>query len=434
MGWWPPDSGGGVVPGSIEIGGPVIGGTPPAVLFINALGELDQDPLFFGYDKASHTLTLKGTSPLVLDAGPLHKINDGVWLQVTPSVAHGAQPSFWGHLGGAAFDPGAVWNPVWSFGSNIGPGGLPVDPAFGTAAFNFEGNFQVAPGLFQPEIHWVMGKADGTEQLRILSASMRKDTGHAELASTTDIWAWVDAADLALAMRFRGLDSGSKAIEFFVDTTFLEKADHNSPSLTFNAGGGTTHIEQAGPGSMNHITFTGQDLYYANAGGPASHLFRTGVTMGGTGDRAVNVPNLTLVAEGGQTAPMIDLPGATAIAFVRGDLILIDDAANVEQARFNAAGLLIAQDRQIRMVDQTAVTRNTLTYAGTVLAIGDPTTAARFRSSLLTVDSGMEVGLSAPAAAIFKMTKTAIVPIGALARFKVQDETGAVFYLTGQAA
>jgi hypothetical protein len=123
-----------------------------------------------------------------------------------------------------------------------------------------------------------------------------------------------------------------------------------------------------------------------------------------------------------------------AISTITGNLILFQDAALVEQARFNAAGLLIAENRQIRMVDQTAVTRNTLTYAGTVLAIGDPTTAARFRSSLLTVDSGMEVGLSAPTAAIFKMTKTAIVPIGALVRFKVQDETGAVFYLTGQAA
>jgi hypothetical protein len=217
-------------------------------------------------------------------------------------------------------------------------------------AINLEGNFQAAPGVFQTEIHMVGGRADGLEQIRLLSGSMRRDTGHAELALTDDVVAIFDAADGALGWRFRGTDSGSKALENFVDVFNLQKPDTNSVAQIYNAAGGLTNVDQvlAGVG-MARNTFGAPAVYYANTGGAASQLFRTGVTMGGTGDKAAGTSNLTLAADAGQTAPLLDMSSAGAIA-------------------------------------------------------------------------------------LMKMAKTAIVPAGALVRFKVQDETGGVFYLTAQAA
>lgn len=50
-GWPPPPPGAG---GAVDIGDNVGGGTPKAVLFIDALGKLAQDPGFFEYDKVTH--------------------------------------------------------------------------------------------------------------------------------------------------------------------------------------------------------------------------------------------------------------------------------------------------------------------------------------------------------------------------------------------
>jgi hypothetical protein len=55
MPFWPPDS------LSAIIGAPVTGGVPGSVLFVGATGLLDQDPTFFSYTKATHTLI---TGPL----------------------------------------------------------------------------------------------------------------------------------------------------------------------------------------------------------------------------------------------------------------------------------------------------------------------------------------------------------------------------------
>ena len=324
------------IPSAVNVGGAVGGGTAPAVLFVGAGGVLAQDPTHFGYAPSTGLLThnLPGAS-------------DGSALTST-APAEAGTPVWFQRLGGSVFS--GVFDPVMVLGFNVGPANLPVNPAFGTMAINWEGNFQAAPGVFQTEFHWVGGRADGGEQIRILTASMRSDTGHCELASVTDVWAWFDAFDNALVMRFRGADSGSKAFELQCPTVLMVRPDNNSEPLIWNAGGGATSASSivAGVGHDRN-TFGLPARFYSNTGGPASHIFRTGVTMGGTGDGSAAHSKLTLMPEAAQTAPLFDLSGAGA-------------------------------------------------------------------------------------APLMKLAKTAIVPLGALVRFMVQDETGAVFYLTGQAA
>lgn len=58
----------GVAPGETLIGAPVGGGTPPAVLFVDALGNLGQDPTRFSYDAMLRRLLLAGGT-LVIESG-----------------------------------------------------------------------------------------------------------------------------------------------------------------------------------------------------------------------------------------------------------------------------------------------------------------------------------------------------------------------------
>lgn len=329
--------------GSVAIGETVAGGVAPAVLFIGAGNTLDQAPTLFGYDKVTGLLTrnLPGAS-------------DGSALESTqPTEA--ATPGWFRRLTGSV-NADASFNPVMGRGWNLGSGGLPIDPAFGTVGDSVEGNFE-GTGTFGGEYHIVFGRADGLEQVRAWSAFMKWATGHTEVQLTTDQFRIADAENpggLSL-LSMQGNETGvDQAATSLLTALGIGKhaADNDSFYLIFKGSPGKQHVMQINDvlgGLMSHITNGTPDWYYSDTGGAASQLFRTGVTMGRDGDKAAGVANLTLPPVTGQTAPLLDMSGAGAVPML-------------------------------------------------------------------------------------KMAKTAIVPVGALVQFKVQDETGGVFYITGQAA
>lgn len=365
-GWPPPAPGAG---GAVDIGDPVGGGSPNAVLFIDAAGKLAQDPGFFEYNKVTRkglipALDIFGTFP----AGPplgqkphllsLHAnraIDDVYGIEFLDLT--GRRTSYFGPDGAYYTGHFAI---ISGYTTDFMGQAVSIDPAFpspnASAMLSIGSDVQgPAVAIRSPAVptdtdfYLLLGGAGPTYATPTFTIRMDADGSLRWGSTLTNL---VGNYDLNLSRMSAGFG------QFFG-----------------TKGGGDVALEvcnQAGNGTSNtsslylgpHSGFSGnpvapgvQGFNVANNGGLRLLTFdgsqETAASFAPSGaatlTHAGDVANLTLPPAGGQTAPIIDMSGAGAVP-------------------------------------------------------------------------------------LMKLAKTAIVPVGAIVRFKVEDETGAVFYLTAQAA
>jgi hypothetical protein len=119
------------------IGAPVIGGTPPSVLFIDPLGKLGQDPTHFGYNPITHT----ETTAVVDQTHPMRSI--------APQTAGGVA---WYEVYREFPSLLPIPNPVRRIGFNVAIGGGLVDTTHGAVAVEWEGQTS-DEGVYAQELH-----------------------------------------------------------------------------------------------------------------------------------------------------------------------------------------------------------------------------------------------------------------------------------------
>lgn len=262
FGVWPPPFN---VGGSTAIGAPIIGGTPKAVLFVDAAGKLGQDPGFLDYDKALHQLQRNVTS------------DGSAFERVTPS---GGGPSWYDRMGGATF--GVTFDPVRTFGFNVGSAGQNLDPAFGAVYLDLEGSFQVDgnPAHISQEMHFIF-VTTANNATRHLSMFRRQDTGHAEAAFTTDTFRVFDQV------------SGNPLLEVFNDGRFKESA-HIDEWRVFDQSDGHELLAIFGAGTGNPKPIWALRSEAIPAGGADNQglrFYATGIMLcAGHGAPTLNAP------------------------------------------------------------------------------------------------------------------------------------------------
>jgi hypothetical protein len=338
---WPPDFP--FAGGAMTIGEPVIGGGANEVLFLDAAGDLAVAEQF-KYDKLTGLMTRDLPGPS----------NGAALVSTQPTEA--ATPRWFQRLGGATF--GGEFDPVMSFGWNLDASGLPLNPAFGTVATNYEGNFKTD---LSTEFHVNHGTADGLKQVRAFSSGMKKTDGFMQVGLTADLLKFFDAQNL-----------GGNPLVLLTAATKLFELGPAGGSTALLVNGGAWSPLQIWDGAGGHAQPCGLDA------APGAGIMEIGVN------------------DSRFATALVPRNVAAAGAFLR----VRPSAEGVCTFYFRAGG-----------------------------DAGDVHEVAAIRNSGQLDLSAADAGV-----ALLKLPKTAIVPIGGLARFKVADETGAVFYLTGQAA
>jgi hypothetical protein len=366
-----------IVPGGAAIGSAVAGGTSPAVLFVGAGGVLAQDPVYFGYDAVGHTVLRKGIAPTTV-------------MEHWDTGVVGAAP-FEHVLGGALF--GGAWDPVAYFGWNMAN----QVPTKGQVSIQLEGYFQSAPGVFQQELHMTHTQRNGVNPVRWLSFSGNEDP--ASLLPRTVLLR-------ASLIQFLDDVTPTQTLQFLNGNLNLQgggsyiQGVNNLPAiLQLNVAGTQFRellkLDAADQGRL----FRGLSDWYGNSNQPGAAMRVGIVNDAGTG--TPNAAELWLHPIGGS-------PGYTVASVVSG--YSPGDGTNRTGLLFRRRDAVLYTVLDLRLDGSVALTPQ----AAQAVPLLDLSAAAALPS--------------------LKLPKTAIVPLGALARFKVQDETGAVFYLTGQAA
>jgi hypothetical protein len=370
----------GLPPAPVAIGAAVTGGDPDSALFIDSAGKLAQDPGYFDYDKADHKLTRA-------------QLGTFFELTVPPGVLAVPLPTF--ALTMARFTlgvfPDTHEDPVVNLGFNIG---AVSDPDYGAVFFSFEGKGgSGAPGENVPELHLAFSSRDRTKVVRGLSFS-------------ANVGAAVNQCDVGLETRLIAFTVAAQdgTPWGYLDRTALTwlggfACNYNAPALAARNFGDT---------AFNQLISYRQGVFgFENTMRIADDVPATGM---------VEILRPTLIYS---RSPTDDTAPLTLISSSkRTDFFLRGGDPN---------GALSASPGALCVSPGGAATKMYLNREA-----ADPGTVW---DVFLTMPVAGPLDLSAIGAGpILKLPKTAIVPLGALVRFKVLDETGAVFYLTGQAA
>jgi len=154
----------------MAIGEEVTGATPGAVLFVDAAGNLGEDPGFFDYDPATHTLKSVGDH------------------QMAEFKAAAGTPTFNAWMGSAANgfgdpEPDQVFRAGW----NLGAGSGNVNPAFGAVGFSIESYFRKgAPGTAKVQEFHLEHVTKAGAYRRYLSMEGNQETGELSLSLKGD--------------------------------------------------------------------------------------------------------------------------------------------------------------------------------------------------------------------------------------------------------
>ena len=361
---------GAIVADAMNIGAPVGGGLAPSILFVGAANKLDQDPTHFAYDKATRQFTLSSCLQNI-DRTQADGNAQTPFARVRPAV-----------------DPGPLVQPSYTWlheralfgttydhiikqGWNL-PNSPDYDPTRGSVWDSWE--FDVELGPLHNERH-IAFQAPGGPEVRPLTIQGFFG-GTVEVAHEANLWDWeLPGGTPLLTLDTTGLAIRTLRKLYLYDSTPAKKLALGFDVGQFQLGDPTTELLV-----LNNLIKTNNSIFVGDPAGAATHEV---IVYGNTGKYA----RLT-----------------TAV----GTAQLVSDQA-----------LIISGDNATHFPVQIAAGDVALAFgAGTGVFIGH------------TLDATVVAG----ADPVFKMNKTAIVPVGALVYFKVQDETGATFYLPAQAA
>lgn len=216
-------------------------------------------------------------------------------------------PDFFARLGGATF--AGAFDPVTSIGWNVDSAGLPVNSNYGTVAINFEGYYKTQNAQ---EFHVVYGMKDGSAQTRLFTSYGDQTTGYVFGAFNFTQFDFIDQVGSAslLSIATANAAAGARRITVGPGVGLYVGDGSANCSIVFN---NTHSISSILADSFQLAALSSLPLkLYGSAAGAGSIIARTAMTIGGTGDKATTVANLTLTPEASQTAALLDMSGASA--------------------------------------------------------------------------------------------------------------------------
>jgi hypothetical protein len=374
----------------MAIGSPVVGGTSKSVLFVDAASHLAQENASFAYDPAVNTLSVDAVKAV------LTRQVDGRFAE-SFGTGGAAAPHFQASIQSFFVNPDGIPDPELVLGMNTDAGGGLTNPLFGGIGLTMEGYFNNGVTKIQELRLFTVSRAgSGHPAVRVVSISGDQETGAVTLglSATPGSLKWFD--DL-------GNQQG-------VLTNGVLVANGPFRSSTY----GSVLLEQ-----LNSVGTVHANLFVLGDGFLDGVPDRLSIGVGGAVSRLQLYKGVDVLSFDYTVAPALTLVSTTGVTADRCtidvDQILPDGVVSRHPgALFCRAG--VGQTSSL-YVNQSA------TDPGTVW------------EQFLSMPPAGPLNLSQTGAgASLQLPKTAIVPVGALVRFKVLDETGAVFYLTGQAA